>query len=396
MTCGSRSRFLLAGVGCAALLAYTLACKTSFSPDDTQVLYPAFDPASGASAVAVYDRATGRSDTLFAALPAGRQEASGDAVLMRAQWLCDGKHVLIAHAGPKGEDGKLCLQVLPRGVRDPIRDLGSIEVEKAPEVLMYPLCVVASNLYLSDPTKISRIDLTTGRTASVDNTNRLVLMSGGDDATIVGFAGTDDHEGNAGARLTIGVLDPQTLLFRPVITMTNAVAEGVFPAFDPRTRQLIFVTGTKSNLELRVVKDGREIFRRSLARGESEQHLGPWLDVGPRNDRVVTAYVTQLNGADVAQHGVVEIPLSDDPPRWTPLFTGSRGRDGDDALIFAQGGLSHDGQVWAVATTLLPEETIKTADRALYLVDLAKTKPEITKVPIAPPPDRDGTGDKPR
>ena len=45
----------LALVGLLALSIYILAC-TSFSPDDTKVLYPAFDAPSGAIGMAVYDR----------------------------------------------------------------------------------------------------------------------------------------------------------------------------------------------------------------------------------------------------------------------------------------------------------------------------------------------------
>ena len=53
---------VLAGIGVASLLVYVLACSTAFSPDDRQVLYPSFDPQSGALSIALYDRNTGRSE----------------------------------------------------------------------------------------------------------------------------------------------------------------------------------------------------------------------------------------------------------------------------------------------------------------------------------------------
>ena len=44
---------LLAGLGGVSLLVYILACSTAFSPDDRQVLYPSFDPQSGALSIAL-------------------------------------------------------------------------------------------------------------------------------------------------------------------------------------------------------------------------------------------------------------------------------------------------------------------------------------------------------
>ncbi len=113
---------ILAGVGCASLLFYILACSTSFSPDDSQVLYPAFDNQSGAISIAVYDRKTGRSETIFTAVAPGETRTDQDLLLARAQWLPDGKHVLIGHVLTDDDQG-LSLFVVPRGVNEPIRHL---------------------------------------------------------------------------------------------------------------------------------------------------------------------------------------------------------------------------------------------------------------------------------
>src|ERR1017187_4594359 len=88
---------ILAGVGALSLLIYVLACATSFSPDDRQGLYPSFDPQSGAMAVSIYDRKTGRSETVFTAANADFA-TNQQPVLMRAEWLPDGKHILIGRA----------------------------------------------------------------------------------------------------------------------------------------------------------------------------------------------------------------------------------------------------------------------------------------------------------
>lgn len=79
MKTGTRNT-ALALVGLAALTIYILAC-TSFSPDDTKVLYPALDPVSGNVGMAVYDRETHRSDLAFVPIIPDKQAA------VRAQWL---------------------------------------------------------------------------------------------------------------------------------------------------------------------------------------------------------------------------------------------------------------------------------------------------------------------
>jgi len=57
----------LASVGLLALSIYVMACNSSpsFSPDDTKVLYPAFDPVTGVIGMSVYDREAGSSEMLF-------------------------------------------------------------------------------------------------------------------------------------------------------------------------------------------------------------------------------------------------------------------------------------------------------------------------------------------
>lgn len=386
MTGKSSRHSIFAGIGCMSLLAYVIACQqASFSPDDSQVLYPAFDPASGAESVAVYDRQASRSEAIFTALPGEQAGSRHEGGLIRAQWLPDGKHVLIAQAQPN-HDNQIAFLVLPRGVSDPVRDLGSIELtnkDSALNVLLYPLCVVGSKVYVCDEKKITRLDLVTGQSGSFETTNAVCLLPGGGGTQIVGAVDQSKGESPDGKGMTLGVFDPQTLAFRPMLTLTNELSEGVFPAFDPRTRQAVFVTGADTNLQLQVTTNGNVTFSRTLARGTAKQQLGPWLDLGPRRDRVFTAYCTQEEKAPNAEYGVVEIPLNDEPLRWIPLFRAEEARDA--RLLYTQGSLSHDGKTWAMASSSMPGQSLKPEDRALYLVDFSIPKPKITKVPVTLP-----------
>src|ERR1035441_7650384 len=102
---------ILAGLGGTALLVYILACSAAFSPDDRQVLYPSFDPQNGALSIALYDRDTRRSEQIFSSIGA-HTDTNLHSACLRAEWLPDGKHILVAEA--KEHEG-LSLFVVPRG-----------------------------------------------------------------------------------------------------------------------------------------------------------------------------------------------------------------------------------------------------------------------------------------
>lgn len=371
----------LAAVGLASLLVYVLACSTSFSPDDSQVLYPAFDQPSGAVSIAVYDRKTGRSENIFTAY-APDEGTNREALLTRAQWLPDGKHVLIAHIVP-GSTKTLSFFVVPRGVNESIRHLCNLDVKEPAVTLEFPFCVVGTKILLRDEHRLGSIDFMTGQISSAENTNKVWPLPGGDAKTIGAAAELEEDAGMA-----FGTIDPQTLAFKPVLALTNEFKNGAFPAFDPRTGEVVFVTGEKTNLQIQVVKSSQVKFSRAVERAGAELMLGPWLDLGPRNDRVFTTYISHVADAANAEYGVVEIPLNRDPLRWTPLFHAKPG-DSED-LLFAQASLSHDGQTWAIATSYLylQSESFKAEDCALYLVEVGQAKPKITKVPITPPLNR--------
>jgi len=372
---------ILAGIGCASLLVYVLACTTSFSPDDSQVLYPAFDKQSGAISVAVYDRNTGRSETLFTAIAPGETATNQDLLLVRAQWL-DAKHVLVAHSLPDSDEG-LPFVVVPRGVNEPVRHLLVPGIKSPPEMLEFPFCLVKSKLYMRNEERLVSVDLITGRTHSIEETNNILPMPGGDGKTIVGFTNPDD----ADEGMQVGLVDPVTLAFQPVLAITNKFEEGSMPAYDVRSGRLVFVTGENSDLKLNVMKNAKLEFSRPITHLGEEVGVGPWLHMGPDSDRVFAAYMSRPKGATNAEYGVVEIPFDRDPLRWIPLFHAEAEEGG---LMFAQSSLSHDGRTWAMATSLLylQIKSLKPEDCALFLVEVGQAQPKITKVPITPPAQR--------
>src|ERR1035437_4730123 len=111
-------------LGLASLLIYVLACA-SFSPDDSKVLYPTIDPKTGATGVAVYDRTSGKSELLFVPLGLTTADAEVKPMIHRAQWLPDGRSIVVAwpdlnSSGGANDDG-LNFAVLPFNSRGPTR-----------------------------------------------------------------------------------------------------------------------------------------------------------------------------------------------------------------------------------------------------------------------------------
>jgi hypothetical protein len=372
---------ILAAVGAGSLLIYVLACATSFSPDDRQVLYPSFDPQSGASAVALYDRETGRSEILFSAAETAAKTDRNSA-LIRAGWMPDGKHILIATAA--GDDG-LDLLVLPRGVKEPVRRLAISGRNQKEETLEYPFAIQGNLLFLNGEKRNPlRIDLVTGETAGgSETTNDIIVLPSPDGKSIAAFRGQ-----NGGSGTEFGTFDPQTMEFKPLGSVGTNVCNDTLPAFNPADGRLLFVGKTGEQLQLQIFKDGKSEFTRPLARGGDTLEVGPFLDFAPDGKTILTAYCATLAATTNSEYGLLEIPMGDAPLRFTPLFHARNSKDAE--LLFAQPSLSHDGKTWAIGTACLylQNESLKPEDCALFIVDLSNAKRPVTKIPIPAPAER--------
>ncbi len=157
----------LALVGLLALSIYILAC-TSFSPDDTKVLYPAFDAGSGAIGMAVYDREAKGSEMLF--VPVAYEGGQSNGVVgtfVRGQWLADGRNIVVAWTGGKDSDENLNLALVPWGGRGPFKVFRLPGIKDAESLLAVPLCVAGERIFIKrGPKEMFRVDLKTGAQAA--------------------------------------------------------------------------------------------------------------------------------------------------------------------------------------------------------------------------------------
>ena len=150
----------LASLALGALAAYVLACA-SFSPDDSKVLYPAFEPRTGASALNVYDRRA-RTATQVFVLPGANAPHDGPA--LRPQWTADGRYMIAAWPDRDDRD-PLNLLLLPAKPGVPTRFVRIPGMGEAAEKLVGPLAIQDPFLYsLMGSNVIQRLDLATGET----------------------------------------------------------------------------------------------------------------------------------------------------------------------------------------------------------------------------------------
>ena len=370
----------LAGVAVLSLLIYVLACATSFSPDDRQVLYPSFDPQTGAASVAVYDRQTGHSQTVFSAAEA-EAATNQQPALLRAAWLGDGRHILIAEAE---HDHGLQLFVLPRGVNEPLRHFSISGANEPAALLQFPFAVASGKLFLNgDGYSPARLDLVTGEISGGGKaTNQISVLPAPDGKSLIAFRDLKENGG-----MEFGTFDPETMQLRVLGAETN-VTEGTVPAFDPASGRLTLVTKADDQLKLQITKNGTTEFARALGHSGGKLKVGPFLQPAPDGKTVMTAYCAEIAARTNSEYGLLEIPLNSEPLRFTPLFTVTN--QDDAGLILAQPSLSHDGRTWAIGTACLylQNESLKPDDCALFLVDLSKPDRPVTKVPIQVPAQR--------
>jgi hypothetical protein len=375
---------VLALTGLLALSIYILAC-TSFSPDDTKVLYPAFDTASGAVGMAVYDREARRSEMLF--VPIAFDAAQSNAVaptLARAEWLGDGRQIVIAWAGGKdGED--LHLALIPWGARVPIRLFHLPGLKDSAFTLVTPLCLVGERVFFTAaPKGVVRIDLNTGELARhefADARQDVALYPAPGGAGVFYI----EEQEPPGKGVTFGRLNPDDFSRTPLSVITNEIADKSFFAYDKEGNTVAFPEHVGGAERLVVLRQGKPIFTRSLGAAGEELAFGN-AGFSFKGDALWATFQKKLKGTNQVAYGLVEIPLSDAPLRETILIPAAEASD-DASTFYFQAAVSHDGKTAAIATTYLAcaSKEFKPEDCALFFVDLSDPNRKVTKVPLPLP-----------
>jgi Tol biopolymer transport system component len=375
---------VLTFIGGVAVLAYVLAC-TSFSPDDSKVLFPAFDRPSGGLALAVYDRDRRRTEHLFA-LPGLPSEDR----LLRAAWTPDGRRVLALWPESAAGD-RLHVVVLPCGSREPVRVLVLPLNDDAQTSLVVPPAIIGSALFVGGEAQVARLDLETGavQTNAVEGA---ILLAGHPDGVFylreLPDAGVSAEEGYEGGRLDLRTLTCQPLL--RVAKMPGQEIHSFFAVTPDASRWAL--SSTRSNRAAFLLYDGKTLTR-ALPATAADEELRVGNFVFSRDGS--TLYATFMKPAGdpagpqkAQQCGVLEVPTDGSTPRPITLFR-LAGDPSDETVYLFQLDRSHDGKTLAVCSTYLAldeKDALQPEDLALYLVDLSRRDRRVTKIPIAPPP----------
>ena len=387
MKARSSGHCLLALGALAALTLYVLACGTSFSPDDSKVLYSTIDPKTGATGVAVYDRTAAKSELLFRPT-----YLEGDALktaprLLRPQWVSDGHGVLIAWPGSGSNKDGLNLAALPAGGPGPIRFFCLPDQDKSAALFQVPLAVAGNALFLTGPANtLLRLDLTSGELRRIPGMPEMVLLPTprGDRLLYLARLGEGDD-----APAEAGTLNPDTFARTPLLQFKGEelqADDGIF-ALSRDGKRVALCIRANDQLMCRVLEDGQPTRTLPLALGSKAAKLGN-AQFGPGGEVLYASFLQETGDDTNSFLGILEIPISGGPIRRTTLIR-NFGKAREEAVLYFQLEVSHDGRTLAVSSTYLAYDKqlpLKAADCALFLVNLADPQRPVTKVPIPLPP----------
>jgi hypothetical protein len=376
---------LLAVLGITALIVYVLACRPSFSPDGTKVIFPTRDGKTKGAAVVLYDLRKKSLETIFALPPMPKEDDAALAV----QWLPDGKQVLI--------NGISFVAVLPLGSSNPTRFLPLDQKLDAGVLQMTPP-VIGKYQFIPSKTSV-QIKNEKGETVSVDKP--IVLRVNLETMEVQDFP--DGIEGNfvtrgnqlyyiAQAKIgaddayELGRVDIEKITRIPIIQLKEKDYGEPSGYMTPNS------TGNRIALTAKLEHDPRILLIRDdkldtsipVPEKDAEIQLGnaEWsLD----ERTVFVAFARDLGKDGLWQYGVLEVPLGGGKTREIPLFVGKDGNNG--GLVLLQIALSADGRRIAATSAFFgADKENKSGDHALYLIDLSSSKRDVTRIaiPLAP------------
>jgi len=368
---------LLTLFGFVALLVYVLACRPSFSPDGTRVVFPIIEEKTKVTSVALYDLKKRTLETIFTS------PEKTDNYLV-AQWLPDGKQVLV--------NGASFIAILPLGSSNPTRFIPMKE-ELDEDSLIIPPPVIGKYQFIVSEMSAEEKDAN-GKTVSV---KKPVLLRANLETMQVQDVTQDDEEMNIVVKgnqlyyiakptrgednvIELGRLDTEKLSRNPISQLREEEYGEIFGFLAPNSDGGRFALTAKFEEARRILLVKGNALEKLIPIMEKDIEIGN-IEWAPDEKTLYAAFAKDMKEDNRWQYGIMEVPVNGGGMRSTYLFTG---QDGDRAGTLAfQIALSLDGRRIAASSTCL--EGIKPEDRALYLIDLRSSKRNVTKIAIPPP-----------
>ena len=379
------SEAALSLVGLAALAVYVLAC-TSFSPDDSQVLYPTYDTKAGDFGVGLYDRTTGRATTLFVAQQPASDGSRDDPALLRPQWLADGHHILLAWVRDASHD-ELDLAVLPHGQPGTTRFIHLEEIAEAGSQLVLPLAVADGRLFLQgESNALVRVDLRTGEIERRPMPRKVTPYAlPAQDR--VGYVA--ESEGTDQRRCEFGVINAHSFALERIARLpVNLDSDELgLCAISPEGTWVVVAANDGEEAGQIVLVEGDSEKRRWRPFAEADEVRFGYAAIAPLRTTAFVPFLRKTGGETNATLGIIEVSLEGGELRRTTLVHRVKGGELERVAYF-QPSVSHDGKTLAVASTYVAagDDQMAPEDCALFLVDLTDPQRKVTRVPVPRPP----------
>jgi WD40-like Beta Propeller Repeat len=379
-------------VGVAAWMIFILACigGPAWSPDGSQILFAYRDVENSRTAVALYDRATRTTTTIFAQ-PAAKE---GELAL-EPQWQKDGTRALIAvyQPVPESSDGSCEVISIPVKSSMPLRAYAVGTTEGCAG----PYLQLDGKVYFGGK-DLRWIDLVTGEIGSKDVPDGVGSISEHDGQLfylreVSRSAGNAEDKKSVEQGTEFGRIDLKELTLKPAFSLwesdTTALGlrEHLSPVFWETSglRMAVIGEGDHSD-QILFLEEGKGIAR-ALAPdlGVKDFRLGNlvWSHDGKT---LYASAITKEEEEGIHQYWLAEIPVAGAPGRLTKIASIPTEMNDEEFKgyfrVSMQVSLSPDGTLIAATPAVLGKSTLAERDRAFFLIDVRDPARPITRIPI--------------
>ena len=378
----NRERLLhivLAVVGIGALTAYLVACRPSWSPDGSKVLFPYLDPGAKQAGIALFDKNTGKTRSIFSK-PAAVGSADAASSWPWAQWDRKGERAIVVwNEKRQGKPDEFHVHVLRIGAEKPDRTFVVPHVNVCPGI---PLPEANGSLFVGGEALV-RMDLQTGAVERRE-------LQDMEDVVLVGHEDRIHYctqSGDPKPAYEIGTVDPKKLVLRPGLKLRSEDVGEIFPLITvAKDGSAIAILSEKEKKCQLLIVAGDKLQKSIPLELSTETHKLGNLQWSPDGKTIYSALVARIKDQKGFELGVAEITVKTGAIRVTRLLRG-RWEDVDIEILplFFQVALSPDGKTIAAAPTCFLGKLEDEKDRALHLVDLTSPDRKVTKIPVPVP-----------
>lgn len=384
-------------VGLLGALLYVLACRPSWSPDSSKVLFTYCNPQTDERGVAVYNRSTGAVTSVFS------REFKGDNsnYIPSALWSSDGRRAIVLW-GEKGEkerknpatretekiDTRVAhVEVLPLENGGRAMHFKLHDFQPSDGVYVTPLAESEGKLYMtrSGGSDFLQLDLKTGKQKfqdSKDEREPLFYDRNGHIAYVrEGAESSDDLE--------FGALDPKNLRLHALFTLKKQalIPYGltdftVLLAFEPHGKRLALPAQGADEKDMILICNDRGLDRVLKPELSAKAYRLGNLQWSRDGKVVYGTVITSTQDEQIRQYSLAEIPVDGGAVRLVPIVRSTI--SGDESWMQFQISLSPDGSMVAASTAHLDKSKVAPADRGLFLVDLRDPERKVTRIQYPP------------